>query len=144
VTKLGVRLVRDLTLDGFESLCRDEDVQVVILFSHWDETGVELRDGFASIEAVIESVPSEGSGVLDFCVCHPSGLVPRLRDERPRYLIHFRSIEAKPRFWLSFYPALFLSLHRFPRSYLDAFTDLQTALLNRLPLPREVQSWRNL
>lgn len=144
VTRFGVRLVRDLTLDGFGSLCSDEKVHAVILFSHWAEDSVEFFDGFASIEAVIETVPTEGSGVLDLCVCHPLDLISQLRKDRPGYLIHFRQIEAQPRFWLSFYPALFLSLHRSPRSYLDAFTDLQTALLNRLPLSREVQSWRNL
>jgi len=139
-TRLGVRLVRDLTLDGFGSLCSDAEVHAVILFSHWDESGVELRGGFASTQAVIDSVPPEGSGVIDLCVCHPCGLVPRLRDHRPGYLIHFRSIEAQPRFWLTFYAALFLSLHQNPRSYLDAFSDLQISLLKRFPLAREAES----
>jgi hypothetical protein len=137
-TRLGVRLVHDLTLDGFGSLCGDAGAHVVILFSHWDQTSVELHDGFASTQAVIDSVPPEGAGVIDLCVCHPCRLVSRLRHERPGYLIHFRNIEAKPRFWLTFYAALFLSLHQSPRSYLDAFTDLRIKLLNRFRLAREV------
>ena len=35
VTRLGVRLVRDLTLAEIGSLCSDERVHVLILFSHW-------------------------------------------------------------------------------------------------------------
>lgn len=142
VKRFGVRLVRDLTLDHFGSLCRDEDVHVVILFSHWDESGVELYDGFASTDRIIERVPDQGSAVLDLCVCHPCELVSRLHAERNAYLIYFRNIEAKPRFWLRFYPALFRSLHRRPNNYLKAFTELQISLLQRYRAPRQVQDDR--
>lgn len=117
--RLGVRVVEDLTLAGFTRLFGD-GVHAVILFSHWDQDAVELSDGFADASAVVAATPATFDGCLDLCVCHPAGLMPLLRQQRPSCHLRWVTASVTPVVWLIFYLNLFRLLRRQTATYGEA------------------------
>jgi len=126
----GVRVVPDLTLDAWSELFRSSEVHVVILFSHWEEGAIELHGGFARAGPIVERVPTGTEKIVDLTVCRSVALADELVRERPECVVRLSlgkadELGAKldPALWLGFYRALFLSLKRNPRSYMQAVED---------------------
>lgn len=130
-SRMGVRVVQDVTLEKFGELFSEREVHAVILFSHWSDDAVEFHDGLMDCDLVIERVPFEYRGIIDLCVCHPAKLVKRLRKMRPNCLIKWIDAKATPAIWMYFYAALFLYLKRGKRSYLRGLEELITAQLEQ-------------
>lgn len=121
--ELGVRVVRDLTLNTLPDLFRTHEV--VVLFSHSHEDSVELADKFASTDEMLSAVPEDFGGIFDLSVCHgPKKLIDALDGHRPRCNIRHNAGEATPYVWLYFYRFLFHLLAQQPRGYNDLFSDL--------------------
>lgn len=118
MTALGLTVAPDLTLPRFGALF-NRRFKVVILFAHWKANAVELRDGFASAEAVVEQVPAGGEYVLDLCVCHPRELKIALRQHRPHCMVRSTHGKATPALWLAFYYFLMHRLYHEDLTYLQ-------------------------
>jgi hypothetical protein len=127
--RLGVRVVHDLTLAGYSALFRGDGVQVVILFSHFEDDAIELSDGFADVAAIVGATPDDFAGFLDLNVCHPCRLMPILRQSRPRCDFRWVDEQVTPALWLLFFWKLFRLLGQKPTRYLDAQVQLLTGRL---------------
>jgi hypothetical protein len=123
-SRMGVRIVQDITLEKFGELFFERKVHIVILFSHWSDDAVEFHDGFMDCDLVIERVPFEYGGIIDLCVCHPEKLVRQLREMRPNCFIKWIDAKATPAIWLYFYAALFSYLKRGKKCYLEVLEEL--------------------
>ena len=143
----GVRVVPALSLDVWGELVKSPEVQVVILFSHWEKGAVELHGGFATPGRIVQEVPEASAKIIDLTVCRSVALADELVRERPECVVRLSLTEADelgakldPAFWLGFYRALFLSLKRNPRSYIqavgDAIVGLKRKLSRSAPVPR--------
>lgn len=120
ITALGARIIHELTLSEFGNLFANKNIDVVILFSHWNENTVEFYDGLYEVSVIVQKVPPEFGGIIDLCVCHPERLAIELRQERPRCLTRYANNIATPSFWLYFYLALFRFLSDCNLTYLSA------------------------
>jgi hypothetical protein len=127
IREVGARVVTDLTLDQYGDLFRDGRIHAVILFSHWGEGFIELRDGPAGSAAIVRTVPQDFAGIIDLCVCHPEELLPCLRATHPDSVIHYIAANATPILWLSFYRDLLRLLRPGMRTYMAAALELKDA-----------------
>lgn len=100
------------SLQKFGELFGLKRFDVVILFAHWGKSSVEFHDGFASIPAIVEKIPTDFDGIIDLCTCHPELLTIALRQERPKCLVKFVNNEVIPYQWLHLYLALFTHLKK--------------------------------
>ena len=127
----GARILRRLTLDDFGALFVVENVDVIILFTHWTKKNeIEFFDGLAAIPQVIEKIPADFVGLLDLCVCHPRNLSVGLRKEHPDCLTRFTDNKATPFLWLYFYHTLFKYLASNDINYMDALKDVIKTFLS--------------
>ncbi len=117
--RLGAHVVHDLALRDFGELFL-QDFPVIILMAHWKPGAVELADGFASVEAMIENVPPEAERIIDLAVCRPEPLTVALRRLRPRCLTRFSHADATPALWTYFYYALLHQLRHQDLTYMNA------------------------
>jgi len=136
----GARVVADLSLDVLGELCRSSEIRVVILFSHWEEGGVEMHGGFAPAGEIVQRVPHGLAKIVDLTVCHCVALGHRLARERPECVVRLslsrdndRGSELEPALWLGFYRALFLILKRKSMSYMQVFEDALLGLRKNQP-----------
>jgi hypothetical protein len=120
---LGVRVIEEASLADLRAATTDASVKVVIVFSHWEQTGVELADGLMNDAAVVKAVASEFDGLVDLCVCHPESLVLSLKAERPAALVKFTGQPTRPAAWLLLYELLFEQLACTPQLYAQALEE---------------------
>lgn len=119
--RLGVRIIRALRLTDLRDLFIDNSDKTIILFSHWKDDSMEFFDGMASSDAVVREVPSDFTGIIDLCVCHPMNLAVKLRKHlHPDALVKFTDKTNTPHKWFYFYWAVFTILDESDVSYLDA------------------------
>ena len=119
--RLGVQIIRALSLTDLRDLFINNPGKTIILFSHWDDDSVEFFNGMAPSDAIVREVPSDFTGIIDLCVCHPTNLAVKLRKHlHPDALVKFTNKKNTPHKWLYFYWAVFTLLDESDMSYLDA------------------------
>lgn len=127
--KTGVTVIEELTIEIFQSLFTKYDV--IILFSHWRENQIEFYEGMIPIEKIVDAIPPDYNGIIDFSVCHPKAISKLIRAKKlnctTRYSI---SKLEKPAYWLYFYSRLFIELNRNNWYYFDAFREIIFKHLN--------------
>ena len=118
---LGVQIIRALRLTDLRDLFNNNPGKTIILFSHWKDDSVEFFDGMATSDAVVREVPSDFTGIIDLCVCHPTNLAIKLRKHLHADAL-IKSIDKESTFhkWLYFYWAVFTILDESDFTYLDA------------------------
>jgi hypothetical protein len=127
LNQFGVRVLRDISMEGFWELFAQKDVSVVILFSHWTNRNggaVEFAEGLVSTPAIVDAVPMSFAGVVDLCVCHPEALTTALRALRPNSLVRYVEVDVIPYYWLPFYAALFNHIENNNVTYLRALEEV--------------------
>lgn len=131
IARMGARIVPDLSLDVLEELFLSPDLHVVILFSHWHDTGVEMSGGFAGVSDIVRRVPPDAAKVLDLTVCQCRLLAKRLVKDRSTCPVRYalkegdqRGIELEPAFWLGLLRAVFLRLKRGSKTYPQAWAEV--------------------
>lgn len=117
---LGAKIIHRFRLNDFEAQFHDDMLHVIIVFSHWKNDLVEFFDGFATAAQILEKIPADFVGIIDWCVCWPEELVASLRKERPKCLFRFANTALTPFLWLYFYLALFKLLAENELNYFDA------------------------
>jgi hypothetical protein len=119
----NVRIVEELTLAALTEVFLRPPL-VTILFAHWSETegSVELADGLASPEQVVQLVPNGFTNLIDLCVCHPRQLVDLLKQKCPDCLVKKTDTKASPLYWIHLYEATFKILNTRP-DYFQALAD---------------------
>jgi len=133
IAQTGTRIEPAVSLERFGSVLRDPSRSVVTVFSHWKGDSVQFADGLATVSQFIGMVPLDFRGILDLCVCHPEGLAPRLRAERPQIgLIKYMNTQATVILWLWFYAALFRRLATKESTWLEALEATVTQFTDRL------------
>lgn len=120
IIQLGVSIEPELRLKDFEHLFNKNKIDVVILFSHWNQNSIEFDDGLAHIQSIVRKIPQDYYGILDLCVCHPDDFTKILRECRPNCLIRYTHQKATPYIWLYFYTVLFNYLKDYNSTYLEA------------------------
>jgi hypothetical protein len=127
----GVRIVPDLSLALLGELLRSPEIQVVILFSHWEKDSVEMRGSFASVPEIVHRVPLGAAKIVDLTICGCVALAEALVRNRPDCLVRISLKEGdshgaklEPALWLGLLRRLFLLLKRAPKSYPQAWEEL--------------------
>jgi len=129
----GVRLIEELTLHALTDVF-SRPPAAMILFAHWSDTDrVELADGLISSEEIVGVVPSDFTGIVDLCVCHPRALVVGIKQKCPRSLVKYTDTNAAPLWWLYMYQAMFKILATRP-DYFQALADAFTSLSEPRPI----------
>jgi hypothetical protein len=131
MTKLGVEVRTEVTLEQFGHLFGIEQFDVIILFAHWHSKAVEFHSGLVDIPSIVENVPINFDGIIDLCVCHPEALAIALRVSRPNCLVKYVNEKADPAFWLYFYLALFTHMNQHDLGYLTALADVIREFLRK-------------
>lgn len=116
----GLNVVHRATLEDFGD-CFQGRFDVIILFSHWQDDRVELWDDFYSPETVADRIPASFSGLVDLCVCQPSGLPEAIKRKAPNSFVRYSERKVNARVWLRFYMLLFRLLAEGELTYLGAF-----------------------
>ena len=114
----GLNIDYKFSFERFKELL-GQDVQVIILFSHWIDNSIEFLDCLVTIEQFVEAVPENYTGIIDLCVCHPKPLVYALRKKYPNNIVRFTDTVSTPSHWLVFYEVLFTYFYHNNSSYLD-------------------------
>ncbi len=118
--KLGATVVRRVTLDDLGQLF-ERDFAVIILMAHWRESGaIELADGFAEVDAVLEAIPCGTERILDLGACQPWPLTLAVRRRRPDVFVRMTDDKATPAFWLNIYYLVLFELCCQRQTYLQA------------------------
>ncbi len=149
--RLGVRVLRRLTLSDFGAQFEDRGIHAVVLFSHWGRAGdagdaVEFHDGFAPTRKIVDRVPRQTDKVIDLCVCHPDSLGRELEATRPRSTVRLNPGGdgdrggLTPDLWLGFYAQLFRHLHGSSTGYVEAHKRLILAALEKATSLEEIPS----
>lgn len=127
----GATILYNLTLNHFAQLFSDSKFDVIILFSHWEETGVEFFDGFASVQSIMKVIPEEFSGIIDLSICHPVPLTNAIRRGKPNCVVKYTHNNAIPFLWLYFYRDLFRYLNKKDTTYMNAVAYIVNKYLKR-------------
>ncbi len=118
--KLGATVVRRITLGDFGRLFQRE-FAVIILMAHYRESGaIELADGFAEVDAVLEVIPRDAERILDLGACHPWPLTLAVRRRRRDVFVRMTDDKATPAIWLVIYHHVLRELCWRPQAYLRA------------------------
>jgi len=125
----NVKVLDYASIDDFRGVW-DRDYHAVVLFSHWNERGIEYRDGLVECETIAATIPQEIIAILDLCVCHPQALVRLLNASHSKLLTKAIWKSADPKYWCMFYKALFLLLQNQEFSYPDALDEITNAFLS--------------
>lgn len=149
--KLGVHIRTRLTVEDFWQQFFDNEIHVVILFSHWGEDdrgedAVEFAPGFVPVDAIVSGIPRDQARIIDLCVCHPDTLVYEILNRRPDYTVGCKRKDGEervefgppdsaekgltPDFWFYFYATLFHYLKGGRFSYVEAHKRLISRALS--------------
>jgi hypothetical protein len=128
--RLKTQVRADITLQGFVDLFHSENIDVVILFAHWDDHTVEFFDGPANIESIVEKLLRAPAGILDLCVCQQEKLACAFRQRRPDCIIGFTNKRATPYLWLHFYMLVLKFVNEYELTYFAAVEKAFSAIFN--------------
>ena len=129
LAKTGLTIIHDLTFKKFQTLFSEYDV--IILFSHWKDDKIEFYEGLIPIEPIVDIIPYEFYGIIDFSVCHPKAISLRIREKKLNCTTRYsKSKLEKPIYWLYFYLQLFKELEKNNWYYFDAFRNSILQSLN--------------
>lgn len=124
-------VITNLTLERFGDLFQRH--QVVILFSHAENSSVEFHEGLVEIDRVVQQIPEQFDGILDITMCFSRELFRALRRERPKCFPFYATEESlDAQAWLFFYKALFMYLKHRDLSYPEASKDLVRGFLGKV------------
>ncbi|HEY6245086.1 MAG TPA: hypothetical protein VIX17_14125 [Pyrinomonadaceae bacterium] len=123
IERLGVRVVRNLTLSMFGQLFEEQSTRVIVLFCHGDTSNLEFDDGLATGDQVVEQIPKDSTMTIDLCACSAFGPAKAIIKQRPSCLTKFVEVSATPSYWLYFYWALFKMLSDKNLDYTEALAE---------------------
>lgn len=82
--------------------------KVVVLFTHWHGSAIELYDGFAECEIILGMIPAKGpSKIIDLSICNPDNLAMRIKNKRQDFAVRYSSSRVNARRWLDMLLTLF-------------------------------------
>lgn len=115
----------DARREGWPRAFLDSDV--VIIFAHWMEfdTGagaIEFSDGPFSVDALVDQIPEDFTGVIDLSVCHPFGFADQVARHKPNCSVCYAEYAVSPSIWAEIYCSIFEVLRRTGMDYREAVT----------------------
>jgi len=138
--QIGLQVECGMTLQDFREVLHSGACQVLVVFTHCNSEDhlIEFFDGMAPMTAVLDAIPQDFTGLIDFCACHPpaESLLVRIVKERPNCLVKFTPADLEPGMWVRFCHVLFLLLAETPMTYLAA---LEKTIAQFLPLSQPPQ-----
>lgn len=138
IEKLGVSVIKDVTISNFADLLTKNAYSIVMLIAHWKDDAIEFADGLENISEIVNIVPPSFEGILDLCICHPTNLAMKLREVRPNCRVRFTNAKSTLTLWLYYFLALFKKLELEEITYPAAHEFINREFKKRLE--REIQS----